>query len=42
VSADSAGRIGYTLRVPVDPHVPRHEADIYLIQPARRLDTSDR
>ncbi|NWG17552.1 MAG: glycosyltransferase family 9 protein [Chloroflexi bacterium] len=28
---DSAGRgFGYNLRAPIDPHTPRHEADIYL------------
>lgn len=28
---DSAGRgFGYTLRAPVDPHQPRHEAEVYL------------
>lgn len=37
VGLDSGGRgFGYTLRVPIDPRQPRHEADIYL-QTARAL-----
>lgn len=40
---DSAGRgFGYTMRVPVDPHIPRHEAEIYLdVARALGLDTTD-
>jgi ADP-heptose:LPS heptosyltransferase len=40
---DSAGRgFGYTVRVPVNPHVPRHEAEIYLdVARALGLDTTD-
>lgn len=39
---DSAGRgFGYNLRVPVDPHAPRHEAEIYLdVARALGLDVS--
>jgi ADP-heptose:LPS heptosyltransferase len=40
---DSAGRgFGYTVRAPIDPNTPRHEAEIYLdVARALGLDTSD-
>ncbi len=42
VGLDSAGRgFGYTVRAPVDPNTPRHEAEIYLdVARALGLDTS--